>query len=149
MTPWAVARQALLSMEFPGQEYWSGGSHTLLQGIFPIQGCLLHCRRILYYLSHQGGPYLHKTDFLKIPTQKHVVFLSALFLSFSKLKPSANPVGSILSPKYVPIWSLLPTPSQAPLLFIPDFCHGLLSGPPASAVIPTRLFSTQQPGWVS
>ena len=33
------------------------GSHSLLQGIFLTQGsnpCLLHCRQILYCLSHQG-----------------------------------------------------------------------------------------------
>ena len=32
------------------------GSHSLLQGIFPTQGLkpgLLHCRQILYHLSHQ------------------------------------------------------------------------------------------------
>ena len=35
-------------------------SHSLLQGIFLTQGWnpgLLHCRQILYSLSHQGGPY--------------------------------------------------------------------------------------------
>ena len=35
------------------------GSHSLLQGIFPTQGSnpgLLHCRQILYQLSHQGSP---------------------------------------------------------------------------------------------
>ena len=35
------------------------GSHSLLQGIFLIQGSnlgLLHCRWILYHLSHQGSP---------------------------------------------------------------------------------------------
>ena len=38
------------------------GSHVLLQGIFPTQGsnlhllCLLHCRQILYPLSHLGSP---------------------------------------------------------------------------------------------
>ena len=35
------------------------GGHILLQGIFPTQGSnpgLLHCRRILYHLSHQGRP---------------------------------------------------------------------------------------------
>ena len=35
------------------------GCHSLLQGIFPTQGLnpgLLHCRRILYHLSHQGNP---------------------------------------------------------------------------------------------
>ena len=34
------------------------GCHALLQGIFPFQGLypgLLHCRRILYYLSHWGS----------------------------------------------------------------------------------------------
>ena len=33
--------------------------HALLQGIFPTQGSnpgLLHCRRILYHLRHQGTP---------------------------------------------------------------------------------------------
>ena len=35
------------------------GSLSLLQGIFPTQGSnqgLLHCRRILYRLSHKGSP---------------------------------------------------------------------------------------------
>ena len=35
------------------------GCHFLLQGIIPTQGLnpvLLHCRQILYHLSHQGGP---------------------------------------------------------------------------------------------
>ena len=35
------------------------GSHSLLQGIFPIQGSNLghlHSRQILYHLSHQGSP---------------------------------------------------------------------------------------------
>ena len=34
------------------------GRHALLPGIFPTQGSnpgLLHCRRILYCLSHQGS----------------------------------------------------------------------------------------------
>ena len=34
------------------------GSRSLLQGIFPTQGSnpgLLHCRWILYHLSHQGN----------------------------------------------------------------------------------------------
>ena len=42
----------------PGQNT-GVGSLSLLQGIFPTQGlkpCLLHCRRILYQLSHQGSP---------------------------------------------------------------------------------------------
>ena len=42
----------------PGQNT-GVGSLFLLQGIFPTQGsnpCLLHCRWILYQLSHQGSP---------------------------------------------------------------------------------------------
>ena len=40
------------------------GGLSLLQGIFPTQEsnwCLLHCRRILYQLSHQGSPR-HKKE---------------------------------------------------------------------------------------
>ena len=53
VTPWTVACQAPLSMEFSRQEY----CHALLQEIFPTQGLnpgLPHCRQILYRLSHQG-----------------------------------------------------------------------------------------------
>ena len=42
----------------PGQNT-GVGSLSLLQEIFPIQGsspCLLHCRQILYQLSHKGSP---------------------------------------------------------------------------------------------
>ena len=55
-TPWTVAYQASLSMVFSRQ---SGiGSYSLLQGIFLTQGLnpgQLHCRQILYHLSHQGS----------------------------------------------------------------------------------------------
>ena len=57
-TPWIVVHQTPLSMGFSRQEYWSG-LPCLLQGNFPNQGSnpgLLHCRRILYSLSHQGSP---------------------------------------------------------------------------------------------
>ena len=46
--PWTVAHQTYLSMRFPRQEYW-----TALP--FPTQELnlgLLHCRQILYCLSH-------------------------------------------------------------------------------------------------
>ena len=42
----------------PGQNT-GVGSLSLLQGLFPTQGSnwgLLHCRQILYQLSHQGSP---------------------------------------------------------------------------------------------
>ena len=56
--PHKVPQQAPLCMGFSRQEYWSG-LLFLLQGIFPTQDsnpCLLHCRQILYRLSHEGSP---------------------------------------------------------------------------------------------
>ena len=54
-----VACQAPLSMgDFSGKNT-GVGCHALLQGVFPTQGSypgLLHCRQILYHLSHQGSP---------------------------------------------------------------------------------------------
>ena len=49
------------SMDISRPEYWRG-LPFLLQGIFPTQGSkpgLLHCRRILYQLSHKGSPACH------------------------------------------------------------------------------------------
>ena len=59
------------------------GSHSLLQGIFPTQGSnqgLLHCRQIIYRLSHQGSPLdiikeFSKVAGNKINIQKLVAFL--------------------------------------------------------------------------
>ena len=55
MTPWTRVHG-----NFPGQN--SGvASLSLLQGIFPTQGLnpgLLHCRRILYQLSHKHLEYI-------------------------------------------------------------------------------------------
>ena len=51
----------LCQWDFPGKNT-RAGYHFLLQGIFPTQGsnlyllCLLHCRQILYSLSHEGIP---------------------------------------------------------------------------------------------
>ena len=55
-TPWTVAWQASLSMEFFSKNT-GVGSHSLLQGIFPTQELnpgLLHCSQILYHLSHEA-----------------------------------------------------------------------------------------------
>ena len=56
-TPWTVACQAPLSMEFPNNNTVVG-CHFLLQGIFPTQGSNLHllnCRQILYLWDFPGG----------------------------------------------------------------------------------------------
>ena len=56
----------LCPWNFPGKNT-GVGCHSLLQGIFPTQGSnpsLLHCRQIIYHLSHQGSPQRkneHKT----------------------------------------------------------------------------------------
>ena len=57
-TPWTVAHQATLSMEFSRQEYWSG-LPCPPPGDFPTRGSnpgLPHCKWILYCLNHQGSP---------------------------------------------------------------------------------------------
>ena len=49
--PHRLARQAPLSMEFPGKKT-GVGCHAFLQGIFPTQASnpsILHCRQILYH----------------------------------------------------------------------------------------------------
>ena len=61
-TLWTVAHQALLSMGFSGQEYWSGEPFPS-PGDLPDLGirlnlcllCLLRCKWMLYPLSHQGS----------------------------------------------------------------------------------------------
>ena len=53
VTQQTVAHQASLSMGFSRQRV---DCQSLLQRILPTQGlnlCLLHCRQILYHLSHQ------------------------------------------------------------------------------------------------
>ena len=57
VTSWTVACQALLSMGFPRQEYWSGFPFPS-PGIFLTQGlnpCLL---KILHHLSHNWKFYM-------------------------------------------------------------------------------------------
>ena len=49
-----VAHQASLSTEFSRQEHWNGLPRPP-SGDLPNLG-LLHCRRTLYYLSHQRQP---------------------------------------------------------------------------------------------
>ena len=58
VTVWTVALPAPHPWDFPGKNA-AVGCRFLLQGIFPTQGsnpCLLHCRWILYHLSHQESP---------------------------------------------------------------------------------------------
>ena len=57
--PWGIP-WTIQSMEFTGQNT-GVGRLFLLQGIFPTQESnpsLLHCRQILYQVSHKGSPFL-------------------------------------------------------------------------------------------
>ena len=49
VTPWTVARQAPLSMEFSRQEYWSGLPFPSPGEIFPTQGSNLYLLHLLYW----------------------------------------------------------------------------------------------------
>ena len=58
-TPWTVACQVPLSMEFSRQEYWSGlpfPSPRDLPNLEIKLRFLLHCRQIFYHLSHLESP---------------------------------------------------------------------------------------------
>ena len=60
MTPWTVAHQAPLSWNSPDKNT-GVCCHFLFPGTFPTQGSnpgLIHCRWILYCLSHQGSSVL-------------------------------------------------------------------------------------------
>ena len=59
------------------------GSHSLLKGIFPTKGSntgLLHCRRILYHLSHQRSPIFSLYIIILI-LQDHLLVFSIVLYS--------------------------------------------------------------------
>ena len=64
--------------EFPGKDT-RVSCHFLLQGIFLTQGlntsllCLLHCRLILYLLSHWGIPYVDMCVYTHTHTHTHTM----------------------------------------------------------------------------
>ena len=62
----------LISPRTPPGKNTGVGSHALLQEIFSTQGSslgLLHCRRILYHLSHQGSTLT--SHYICIPGSEH------------------------------------------------------------------------------
>ena len=108
VTPWTVAYQAPLSMQFSRQEYWVG-CHLLLQEIFLTQGWnpgLPHCRQMLYHLSHQGkGKHLINRFNIKAmePDFKPICYLciqtSIILLGRTKcLRPRFRIQGLTLAP---------------------------------------------------
>ena len=87
VTPWTIARQAPLSVEFSRQEYCSELPFPSPGEIFPTQGLnpgLLHCRQILYWLSYKGSPKLNHNLKLLISNVCVCVFC-LYFLCFPSL----------------------------------------------------------------
>ena len=75
VAPWTVAPLAPLSMGFSRQEHWHGLPFPF-PGDFPNPGIrsnsgLLHCRQILYHLSHQESPYFTKEAFKQTDWHSH------------------------------------------------------------------------------
>ena len=82
------------------------GSCSLLQGIFPNQQSnqgLLHCRRILYQLSHQGSPKINKYNFyifmtnfriwtLNLPQKNQSVCFLFFFFKLGNVKAGGDHV---------------------------------------------------------
>ena len=86
-TPWTLARQPPLSMEFSRQEYWSG-LPCPLQGIFPTQGsnpCLLH---LLHWqvdslpLAPPGKPHKICIIYIYFPIENCIDYIQHIPSSF-------------------------------------------------------------------
>ena len=86
VTPWTVAHRLLCPWDFPSKNT-GVGCRFLLQGIFPTQGlnprllCFLHCRQILYPLSHLGSPGKQQP-----PSRSTIICQNTSFLSGSNPK---------------------------------------------------------------
>ena len=82
VSPWTVGARLLCPWNSPGKNT-GVGCHSLLQGIFPTLGSnlgLLHCRQILYCLSHQGRP----KQSIELP--KLILYLSIVLIVFYVLQ---------------------------------------------------------------
>ena len=81
-TPWTVTHQAPLSMRFSRQEYCSRQPFPSPGDLLDpgIKLSLLHCRQILYRVSHQGSPIIFHMS-LMLFSRIFILFLSILFSS--------------------------------------------------------------------
>ena len=80
------------------------GCHFLLQGIFPTQGLnpgLLHCRHILYLLSHQGNP---EKSFRALKSSRNlhsICFISVFICLNFEQTEAGNPMQSTRGTVYI------------------------------------------------
>ena len=86
-TPQAIAHQAPPSMGFSRQEYWSGlpflsPGDLLNPGVKPAS--LLHCRQILYCLSHQQSSLHYYTSPRNVKDKDVACFITRGLLSLVK-----------------------------------------------------------------
>ena len=114
------------------------GCHSLLQGIFPIQGSnlvLLHCRQILYHLSHKGRPPIY--------VKREFIFSSLQSLCHIQLFVTPWTAARQASLSITHSWSLL---KLLPIALVMPFnhlilCHALLLPP---SIFPSiRVFSNE------
>ena len=100
VTPWTVAHQAPLSVEFSRQESWSRLPFPS-PGDLPDQGLnpgILHCRQILYHLSHQGS--LYEWEYKYIFSMCTVVIKKKKEENFCQLR-------SLFQREYISFWKLV------------------------------------------
>ena len=91
--------QALLSTEFSSKNT-GAGSHSLLQGIFPVQGSnssLPHGGQILYHLSHQRTVWVHISKGM-VSQLKHGLYTAhcdpqTLMSTWPQFSTAVNPPG--------------------------------------------------------
>ena len=79
MTPWTTVYQAPLPMRILQVKILEWVAMPSSRGIYPTQGLnpgLLHCRWILYKLSHQGSPQSPQQD------TKRIYFIILLIFKF-------------------------------------------------------------------
>ena len=82
-------------MGFSRQEYRSGLPFPSLGDFFPIQGLnpdLLHCRQMLYRLSHQGSPTVCLIHVISTFPHFALIHEWGSFISFLMTLPAQEPV---------------------------------------------------------
>ena len=88
-TPWTVAPQVFCPWDSPGKNIGSVAI-PFSRGIFPNQVWnpdLLHCRQILYCLSHQGSPKHARITSKSLTMETRHRNALEIFKSFAKRKP--------------------------------------------------------------
>ena len=102
-TLWTIAHQAPLSIVCSRQEYWSGLPCP------PPGDPLLHCRRILYHLAHQGKSKntgvgslsVSQGNFLTQESNQGLLHCRWIFTNWVTCRISISP--KTLSPRFNPV----------------------------------------------